>query len=495
MLEGGIRNLIAAGLFPLTALITAGILSRRAGPEGYGVLVLAMTLIGWIQWSLNSVFSRATIKHVGEAKDWRPIGTAAVNLQLMLGAAAMLILWLLAAPISRLLGEPRLFGYLVLLAFDIPLSCVVQAHRHILTGIGEFGTCALMSTGRWVVRLVLIVGLVAMGLSISAAILGTIGASIVELMLARRFVRPALFRRVPAADWPLWDYALPLFLSALSVGTFVRIGLFFLKAFGGTAEQAGQYGAAQNLAQLPSLFAMSIAPLLLSTLSRVLSAQDQTQARELGRNALRLGLILVPITAIVAGAAGELVVLFFGVAFAPAASLLAVLILGSAALLVLTVSTTILVALGHPSLTVKLTAPLVPLAMIGHLLVVPRLGAVGAAGVTALLEFAGAAAGIFAISRFWDLGPLRATLGRSIVLAGFAYVLGAGLPVTGAWVLVKVVVAAVIVVAAYWALGEWSLEEMTLARSLLGMRIIPRRPSVAMARSHNAAERLVLQAG
>ena len=494
ILEGSIRNLLAEGLFPLTALITAAILSRRAGVDGYGVLVLAVTSIVWIQWGLNSLFSGATIKHVGAAKDWQPIGTAAVNLQLMVGTAAMLILWLLAAPLSRLLGEPRLFAYLALLALDIPLFCVVQAHRHILAGIGEFGTCALLSAGRWVVRLVLIVGLVAMGLSISAAMLGIIGASIAELTLARRYVRPALFRRVSAADWPLWDYALPLFLSALSVSTFVRIDLFFLKALGGTAEQAGHYGAAQNLAQLPGLLAVSIAPFLLSTLSRVLSMGNHAQAHELSRHALRFSLILVSMAAVVAGTASELVVLVFGAAFTPSASLLAILILGSSALLVLTVSTTILVALGRPSLTVRLTAPLVPLAIIGHLLVVPRLGAVGAALVTAMLEFAAAAAGLFAVSRLWDLGPLRDTLWRSLMVGGFAYVLGVASPVSGAWVLIKLVVVCATVVAGYWALGEWSPEEVTLARSLLRMRIIPIRPSVGLTRSHGVMERLVLQA-
>lgn len=473
MLEGSIRNLLAEALFPLTALVTAAFLTRRLGPDGYGVLVLAVTLIVWIQWSLNSIFSRATIKHVGEAKEWQPIGTAAANLQLMVGTGAMVVLWLLAIPISRLLGEPSLAAYLALLALDVPLFCLVQAHRHILTGIGAFGHCALLSAGRWVVRLILIVCLIELGFSISGAMLGMIGASVVELMMARRYVHPTLFRRVSAADWPLWDYALPLFLSSLSVHCFLRVDLFVVKALGGTAVQAGQYGAAQNLALLPGFFAMAIAPFLLSTLSRVFSAGDQAGGRELGRNALRVGLILVPLAAIIAETSKELVVLFFGNAFEPSAPLLSILILGSVAMLLLTVAMTILIALGHPTLTIKLTWPLVPLAIIGHLLVVPRWGAVGAACVTAVLELAGAVAGVFAVSRLWDLSLLRGTAWRSVVVAGFAYGLGMLWPVTGAWVLMKLVVAGVLVLIAYWGLGEWSAEEMALGRSLLKMRIIP----------------------
>ncbi|MEQ1626805.1 MAG: oligosaccharide flippase family protein, partial [Nitrospira sp.] len=141
MLEGSLRNLLAEALFPVTALVTAGFLTRQLGAEGYGVLALAVTLVSWIQWSLNAVFSRATIKYVSEASDWRPVGTAAVNLQLFAGSGAMLLIWILAVPSSWLFGEPNLAWYLGLLAIDIPLSCVVQAHRHILNGVGRFGRC------------------------------------------------------------------------------------------------------------------------------------------------------------------------------------------------------------------------------------------------------------------------------------------------------------------------------------------------------------------
>ena len=90
MLEGSIRNFLAEALFPLTALVTAAFLTRRLGPDGYGLLVLAVTLVVLIEWSLNSIFSRATIKHVGEAKDWHGLsrfrlrGLRKVNVEALL---------------------------------------------------------------------------------------------------------------------------------------------------------------------------------------------------------------------------------------------------------------------------------------------------------------------------------------------------------------------------------------------------------------------------
>jgi len=473
MLEGSIRNFFAEALFPLTALVMAAFLTRRLGPDGYGLLVLAVTLIVWIEWSLNSVFSRATIKYVGETKDWQAIGVATANLQLMVGTGAMVIVWVAAVPLSRVLNEPDVARYLCLLSLDIPIFSLVQAHRHILTGIGAFGPCAAVSAGRSVARLVLTVLLVEVGLSIDGAILGTIGASVVEFTIARRAVQPALFRRVFIAEWPLWDYAFPLFFSAVSVNCLVRLDLFALKALGGTAVQAGLYGAAQNLALLPGLVGTAVLPFLLSTLSRVLSTGDAPLGKELGRNAMRVALYLLPVAAVVAGASEEIVVFFFGELFDLSAPILAILITGSVAVLVMTVAITILIAIGNPRVALALTAPLVPIALVGHLIAIPRWGASGAATVTTLLGTAGAVAAVWTVYRLWDLAPPAGTLWRSLVIAALIFGFSLVWPVVGILILAKLLVAGVLIVLAYLALGEFSAEEMALGRNLLKQRIIP----------------------
>ncbi|MGH7232142.1 MAG: lipopolysaccharide biosynthesis protein, partial [Nitrospiraceae bacterium] len=96
LLDGSIRVLLAEALFPLTALMTAAILTRRLGPEGYGLLVLTATLVAWVEWTINSMFSRAIITFVGQAKDWRPVGSNLVRLHLAISGLAMVAVWLLA---------------------------------------------------------------------------------------------------------------------------------------------------------------------------------------------------------------------------------------------------------------------------------------------------------------------------------------------------------------------------------------------------------------
>ena len=79
-LEGTIRVFLAEALILPTGIITAAFLARRLGPEGYGLFALAATLVAWIEWSITSIFARATIKLVGETEAWQPVGGAGGHL-------------------------------------------------------------------------------------------------------------------------------------------------------------------------------------------------------------------------------------------------------------------------------------------------------------------------------------------------------------------------------------------------------------------------------
>ena len=124
-------------------------------------------------------------------------------------------------------------------------------------------------------RLVLVVIFVVLSGSPAGAIWGTVCASLVELMVCRFYVRPALFARASYPLRSLCGYALPLVASALCMSLYSRLDLPMLKSLGGTAADAGVYGVAQNLALLPTLFSYAFAPALLSTLARALREGDE----------------------------------------------------------------------------------------------------------------------------------------------------------------------------------------------------------------------------
>ena len=470
IVSGTIWVFLAEALLLPTGLLTAAFLTRRLGPEGYGLFTLAATLIGWIGWSMTSVFTRTTIKFVGEATDWRSIGAAVLRLHLLLGCGAMLSIWLLADSIALQLGEPQLALYLRLFAVDLPLFCVGYVHRSILVGIGRFPQRAIATAGRWLARLLLIVGLVAMGFSVLGAILGSIGASLVELLICRFYVRPSLFDRTNFPMRKLWNYAVPLFLFALSMRLYEKLDLFALKLMGGTAAEVGIYGAAQNLALIPGIFSLSFAPLLLSTLTRTLAHGNRIAAEQTSCHALRSIVLMLPFAGMSAGAAPEIVQFIFGKPFLPAAPVLAVLMFGTIALAMISVTTAILTAAGKPNWTFMLAAPLVPLAIVGHLMLIPHWGSLGAAIVAATVASLGAIVSVLMVYRLWGILPPWRSLLRAIVMSGAAYGLSSiGLPPH--WVLLKLLAISVVILLGLLLSGEFTPQEQTQFRTAIRDRL------------------------
>lgn len=474
-LEGTVRIFLAEALVLPTGLLITTFLTRRLGPAEYGLFTLAATLIAWIEWTITSVFARATLKFVGEAEDWRPVGTTVMWLHLVISSGTVVLVWLLAPRIAVLLDEPVLARYLRLFALNIPLFSLASAHRQILVGIGSFRERALAGAGRWIARLVLIVLLVQLGLSVQGAILGTIGASLVDLLIARFYVRPPLFGRSTFPAHQLWEYAVPLFLSTLSLRFYDRLDLFALKVLGGTAKQAGIYGATQNLSVVPGIFALSFSPLILSVLSRALRDGDSHTVRRLSRDAMRMVMGLLPFAGMTAGAAPEIVRFIFGPRFLPGAPVLALLIFGALAAVMISVTTAILTAAGKPGWTFGLTGPLLPLAVVGHLLLIPRFGSVGAAVVTTLSASLGALASVLAVHRILGVLPPAATLWRSTLVCVVAYALANLWHAPGFLLLFKLAVIGLGILLAFLVLGEFSASELAVTRALLGWRTPPKQ--------------------
>jgi len=466
MLTGTLRVFLADMLILPSGLVTTAYLTRRLGPEGYGLFILAATVVTWVEWSVVALFSRTTIKFVSEARDWRPVGAAVVWLHLMISAAAMLLLAALAGPIAALLHEPHLVSYLRLFSLDIPLFSLAQAHRNILVGLGGFRERALASAGRWVTRLLAIVLLVQLGFSIPGAIVGSIAASFVELIIGRIYVRPSMWRPAGFSVQSLWGYAVPLLFAAVSLRLFDKLDLFTLKALGASAEQAGNYGAAQSLSLVPGILALSFSPLLLSTVTRLLLSGEREAARNLGRDAMRFVLGIFPFASLVAGAAPEIVRLVFGRRFLSAAAPLSLLIFGAVALMMISVASAILIGASKPGWAVALAGLLVPLALIGCLYFIPTWGLNGAAMATMLSAGGGAVASMLAVKRLWGLLPSVSTLLRSLLLSTLAYILAVSWKTPDILLLLKLPVISLLICVGYFVLGEFSVAEKGLIRSL-----------------------------
>jgi O-antigen/teichoic acid export membrane protein len=473
---GTVQAFSAEALGLATGLLTVAFLTRQLGPELYGLFTVAVTIVVWIEVSATLVLSRTTVKFVAEATNWIAVASTLARAQLLLGLGVTALLVVSAPVLATWLRSAELAGYLRLLALDIPIFTLAHMHRSILAGRGAFGRRAILTAGRWLSRMVLILLLVGLGLSVTGAILASIGASATELVLARVFVRPALLKRFTFPIHRLGGYALPLFLYAIGMQLFSRLDLMVVKALSETPEAAGFYGAAQNLTIVPvGLLTASLSPPLLATLTQMLQQGQSKAAQDMAGQAMRLVLCLLPFAGMAAGAAPEIVGLIYGSLFLPAELLVALLIFAALALMMISVTTVILTAAGRPRWTFALTGPLVPLAVVGHLLLIPRLGAIGGSLVTTVVASVGALAAVLAVYRVWRILPPVRTLLRSILICALAYILAALWPMPGFWILLKLLAVTFAILVAFVLLGEFSSNEIVLARSMLPWQAVRRQ--------------------
>jgi len=466
MIRGSVRIFLAEVLILPTGLITAAFLGRMLGPSNYGLFALASMLVTWLEWASMSVFGRTTIKFVGEARDWESVGSLALRLHLGVGLCAALFFWAVSEPLAVLFREPGMAIFLRIYAVDIPIFSLANGYGAILAARGLFKAKARAIASRITVRLALILIFVGLGFSVSGAIVGMIGASLAQLMICRAHLKVPFFSRASISVKRYFGLAAPLFLYSLSLRVF-RLDLVVLKILGGTAAQAGFYGTALNLSIPAALFSGAMQSPLLSTLMQEFKFGNLGKANTIAITSLRSVFWLIPFAFMTAGAAPEIVQLIFGSRFDNAAPLLAWLIFAPIGLHAIHTSSTVYIALNRPEWTYRLTLPMVPLAAAGHLILIPRMGTLGAAVVTASVALLGAVAAMIVAYSFLDARPSMRSVGASGCASSVAAFLALFWPASGLMVIVKVLVIMGVIIATLVAMGEFTRSELRTIRSLL----------------------------
>jgi hypothetical protein len=138
----------------------------------------------------------------------------------------------------------------------------------------------------------------------------------------------------------------------------------------------------------------------------------------------------------------------------------------------LSVAGIIMVVADKPRLTFALAGPMLLLAVAGHAILIPHLGAVGAASVTTTFTFLGTVAALVVVYRLWNIFPPLGTLGRSVLLGGLAYIAATIWPTPGFWVILKLLVIVIMIPLGYWLLGEFNAKEIAAVQSVL-RRFVP----------------------
>jgi hypothetical protein len=97
--------------------------------------------------------------------------------------------------------------------------------------------------------------------------------------------------------------------------------------------------------------------------------------------------------------------------------------------------------------------PVAPLALVGHLLVIPRYGARGATAVTLIVAAIGAVLALAAVNHAWGVRPSWSTVARAAAVTALTVLVGSRWQTTGGLAVVELGVMSLLAAGSLVALG------------------------------------------
>ncbi|MBD3291980.1 MAG: oligosaccharide flippase family protein [Armatimonadia bacterium] len=438
--RGTVKIVLSMVVAAVAGLVIHTYLARTLKPEFYGLLVVVTSVVVWWELALGALFRQATERAVAASGDrWPDVAGSAIRSAILLSALSAAACYAMAPWIADALGDDRLAEYIRLMSLDIPLWVLWAVWTSVLNGRRRYGLRAGSAITYWTAKALLMCALVAFGLSLRGAIIGSIAASAVGLVVAWGLVGIGLpAGRVPWRD--LIVFGLPLMAVALVDHVVLTMDLWFVKALVPDPGAAGVYGVGRYAFQAAAMLPLAVCGAAFPTMTRAIEADNQDSLEELIREASRFSLILImPLIAIMACCGREVIALVFGQAYA-SSWMVALILLGGALVFGLRlVGSNALVASGRPRLVLLALAPTVPLNIGLNYVFVPAYGLPGGAMATVLSLLLGAAVVWVYVWRHFRVRPSAQVVVRSGLAASAVY--GCGLLVPGAgWALLPKVI-------------------------------------------------------
>lgn len=428
--RGTLYVAVGQGTFLVTGFLLHAILARELSTASYGIFNVAMTLLVWVEITVNNGVPSALSKFLPDASlSEKSVLRAAARCQALISLGVLLVMFLAAPLLALLLRDPALTGYLRLALVDVLAMGAYAYYRGVLNGWRFFRQMALAITAYALAKLVAITLLVVLGFGIEGALAGNVLASLggfaAGYFWTRRRQRAldALPGDVEGTDparpaqtvgeGQILSFVLPTVVFTLASNVLLGLDLMEVQALL-PPDLVGYYSAAVKLAEAPRLVLLAFTFTLLPSLSHAIAALDEARARHYLEQTIRLlALVLLPLIALVTATAEGAMTFVFPAEYRAAAPILTVLILAYTAYAVYITLVTTLLAENRPRRALLIPLVVLPVEAAVIWLAITRLGVIGAAlGSLASVAAAATVVLIYVFRRYRPSPGLR-TLART----------------------------------------------------------------------------------
>lgn len=441
----------------VSAYVVAAILARKLGSTDYGVYGVVISVLLWLEMVATAGVPGATARLLaGGRSDPADVERSSRAILLTISALLLVALWFLAPGIARLMRIPDGATVFRIAALDLPFFALYASYDGVLYGRRRFGTLAQALVLFAFVKVGGVLALMAWGLTVERVLAVTVASTFALsaiLAIRCRFggLRP---RWNVVRDVAVLAVPLALFLIASQI--LVNLDLWSLQSLWlGGGEVVGQYVAAANVARILMVVPAAQTGVLFASVAWALASREGGQARQHVQEATRFALVIaVGANVVLAWDAADILSLLFSSPYAGGQPFLRMLLIGFGLFTLLDVFATALMAAGRQWLVSLAVTAVVPIVWLSNVLLIPRLGPIGAA-TTMVLGMAIAATSIGAITyrRFGSVLEWP-TVWRVFLAAAVVALTGISVQVQGALLLGKVaLLGALYLGVLYWS-GE-----------------------------------------
>ena len=397
MSKGIIYNLFSSLIFIFGAYAIHIYLARLLGPEKYGVFGVCVAILTicyvFLSNGVRQAVSKSSAKFPESAKYFLKKG---ITVQLTISTILGLLLIIFAKNIAYLLNDTNLIKPLYLSGIIIITQSLYFVYTGVLNGLKKFGCENAVLSAYGFVRPVVAILLVYLGFEIIGALTGFLVASIVAVILGIILTRNLGNKKYDAIKvGNILKSSIPIMVIFGGITIIMNFDLLSVKHFMPEGEFSGYYTSAAAISKLSYWFLFAFGSVLLPFVSSSFHKNDIEQTRKYINEIIRYSLLIVlPMVFLFSFYADNAICLIYGAGYQPAGNVLRILIFGLANLGLISIFSHIMIGINRETLMIGYSLIGIITAIVLNIILVPRIGMIGAAisttisaGIVAILAY------------------------------------------------------------------------------------------------------------